>query len=98
MRLHIKSTRTVEEALPIQQAVAILKRDFQGIVAPGGVLGGFLQSPTLTTTTGGSPIPPTAATLYTCTGVLDDTSPWADVQKVVYYLKTSDSRNVPGRD
>src|SRR6266446_2649454 len=65
MRLQSKSARTVEESLPIQQTVAILKRDFQGIVAPGGVLGGYLQSPTTTTPTGGSPLPPTATTLYT---------------------------------
>src|SRR5258708_7475458 len=40
MRLQTKSARSVEESLPVQQAVAILKRDFKGIVAPGGVLGG----------------------------------------------------------
>jgi len=98
MRLQSKSARSVEESLPIQQAVAILKRDIRGIVAPGGTLGGFLQSPTTSTPAGGSPIPPTATTLYTCTGVLDDTSPWADVQKVVYYLKNPEYRNEPGMD
>jgi prepilin-type N-terminal cleavage/methylation domain-containing protein len=98
MRLQNKAARTVEEALPIQQAAAVLKRDFQGIVAPGGVLGGFLQSPTTSAVTGGSPIPPTATTLYTATGVLDNTSPWADVQKVVYYLKNPDRQNTAGRD
>ena len=97
MRLQNKSARTVEESLPIQQTVAILKRDFRGIAAPG-VMGSYLQSPTTSTPTGGSPLPPTATTLYTCTGVLDDTSPWADVQKVVYYLKNSDYQNAAGKD
>ena len=43
-------------------------------------------------------IPPGATAFYTCTGVLDDTSPWADVQKVVYYLKPSTYRNAIGKD
>jgi len=98
MRLQTKSARSVEESLPIQQAVAILKRDLKGIVIPGGTLGGFLQSPTTSTPAGGSPIPPTATTLYSCSGVIDDTSPWAAVQKVVYYLKTPEYRDMLGMD
>src|SRR5438876_1230732 len=43
MRLQRSAARTVEEALPIQQALVILKKDLQGIVAPGGVLAGPLQ-------------------------------------------------------
>src|SRR5437763_10545402 len=36
MRLQRSSSRSVEESLPIQQALAIIKRDLQGLVAPGG--------------------------------------------------------------
>jgi type II secretion system protein J len=97
LRLHRRAWQSVEDSLPVTQALAIFKRDLQGIIPPGGVLGGSLQSGT-TTTTPGSPIPAGATTLYTCTGAIDDTSPWAEVQKVVYYLKDPESRNAPGRD
>jgi general secretion pathway protein J len=86
MRLRSKTARTIEEALPIQQTVAILKRDLQGIVAPGGILTGPLQSGAAT----GGMLPQGATTLYTCTGALDPTLPWGDVQKVAYYLKNPD--------
>src|SRR5437660_12636114 len=49
MRLQSKTSRSVEEGVPLQQAVGVLKRDLQGIVLPGGVLGGSLQSGTTTT-------------------------------------------------
>src|SRR4051812_18239005 len=43
MRLQRTATRSVEAAFPLQQTLAILKRDLQGIVAPGGMLAGALQ-------------------------------------------------------
>jgi len=90
MRLRRNTTRSIEESLPIQQTLATLKRDLQGLVAPGGILAGPLQT---TTSSGLTPgvIPPGAMTLYTSTGVIDETLPWADVQKVVYYLKQPDN-------
>jgi len=95
MRLRSKTARTIEEALPIQQTVAILKRDLQGIVAPGGILTGPLQSGTAT----GGMLPQGATTLYTCTGALDATLPWGDVQKIAYYLKNpDDSLHAAGQD
>src|SRR5207245_3481346 len=94
MRLRSKPARTIEEALPIQQTVAILKRDLQGIVAPGGILTGPLQSGTAT----GGMLPQGATTLYTCTGALDATLPWGDVQKIAYYLKNpNDSLHAAGQ-
>src|SRR6266566_2867687 len=77
MRLQSKSSRAVEESLPAQQTVALLKRDLQGIVAPGGVLGGSFQSGVSTASTIASTVPPGSTTFYTCTGVIDETSPWA---------------------
>src|SRR3989442_1769371 len=44
MRLQRRASGTIEESLPLQQTVTILKRDLQGLVAPGGVLAGPLQS------------------------------------------------------
>lgn len=97
LRLRNKSTHSLEEAVPLQQTLSILKRDLQGLVAPGGVLAGRLQSGTAAGN--GGVIPQGATTLYTCTGVLDETLPWGDIQKVIYYLKPSDTdAHAAGKD
>lgn len=108
MRLQRSATRTVEEALPIQQTLAILKRDLQGIVAPGGPLTGPLQPSTAATGTAANMVPQGASgggmgqqgstVFYTCTGAIDDSTVFGDVQKVAYYLKNPDYKNTPGKD
>ena len=98
MRLQRKAAGTIEEAVPLQQSLSILKRDLQGLVAPGGVLAGPLQSGTLSGNSSGPTVPPGSTTFYTCNGVIDHTSPWADVQKVVYYLKSPELQNAAGKD
>lgn len=82
MRLQSKTARSVDETLPLQQAVAMIKHDLEGIVAPGRVLAGPLQSGTAVVNgmSGGTAI-------YTDTGPLDEILPWGDIQKVVYYLR-----------
>ena len=97
MRLERKTSNTVEEALPLQQTAEMLKRDLRGIVAPAGVLTGRFQSGTASAVPG-SMVPQGATTFYTTTGAIDDTSPWAEVQKVIYYLKKADSQNTVGKD
>ncbi len=98
MRLQARGSQSVEDALPLQHAVSILKRDLQGIVAPGGTLGGSLQSGTSSSIPGNTIIPAGATTFYTATGIIDTASPWPDVQKVVYFLKAPDRRTDVGKD
>ena len=95
LRLRTKTSRMIEESLPNRQTVAIIRRDLQGIMAPGGVLSGSLKS-------GGASTDMElqgAAELYTCTGDLAETAPWADVQKVTYLLRNpADPRTATGKD
>src|SRR5258708_29807092 len=108
MRLQRSATRNVEESLPIQQALTLIKRDLQGIVAPGGTLAGPLQPSTAATGNAANMVPQGSAAsgmgqqgstvFYTCTGAIDDTTPFGDVQRVAYYLKNPDYRNMPGKD
>src|SRR4051812_26961616 len=42
LRLRRKASEAIEQSLPIQQTIAIMKRDLQGLVAPGGTLTGPL--------------------------------------------------------
>lgn len=90
MRLQKKTTTGVEQAIPLQQTLAIMKRDLANLVAPGGPLSGALQ----TTPTNATPLPggATGPQFYTATGRLTDSLPWAEVQKVTYYLAQPTNR------
>src|SRR5262245_8586803 len=54
LRLRRTASEAIEQSLPVQQAVAIIKRDLQGLVAPGGTLTGPLQSGVAITSGGGN--------------------------------------------
>jgi general secretion pathway protein J len=97
LRLRNKTTQAVEQALPIQQTFAIIKRDLSGIVPPGGVLAGALKSGTATSlgpsTAGMEALGSEAGPeIYTNTGILEESSAWAEVQKVTYYLRDPTNR------
>jgi len=90
LRLRRKASEAIEQSLPVQQAVSIIKRDLQGLVAPGGTLTGPLQSGVaITSSSGGSSSMDQqgGTVIYTATGIIDETSPWANVQKVSYSLR-----------
>ena len=45
LHLRDRTARLVESALPIQQAVTIIKHDLQGLVPPSGTVAGTLAGP-----------------------------------------------------
>lgn len=99
LRLRNKTHDAFEIALPLQQTVGIIKRDLGGIMLPGGTMAGQFQT-TPTNNSGGNidfiglRVSPD---IFTCTGIIDDTSPWAEVQKVTYFL-ADPTNNATGRD
>jgi prepilin-type N-terminal cleavage/methylation domain-containing protein len=132
LRLRNKTATAMEEAVPLQQALAILKRDLANIVLPGGTLfGEFQTTPTsgtsqsATNQTGqgtsgitsgmsggisgaGSTINSAfnsasmkglvvGPTFCTTVGSIDDTAPWGEVERVLYYL-ANPTNNTPGKD
>jgi prepilin-type N-terminal cleavage/methylation domain-containing protein len=109
VRLRNKTTAEIESALPLQHTLALLHRDLSNLVLPGGVLSGELQSTPTTGTqlgqAGPAPLATQAANLpgqsspdfYTATAVLDDTYPWAEIQRVSYFLANPTNQTV-GRD
>jgi type II secretory pathway component PulJ len=116
LRLRNKTALALDEALPMQQAIVIMKRDLANIVVPGGTISGAFQTtPTLSlnnqngtsssTSSGSSMSSSSMASVpgqssppfYTTSGVLEDTTPFAEVQKVSYLLVNSTNGNV-GRD
>lgn len=88
LRLRNRTTQMLEESTGLQQALAILRRDLSGVVLPGGTFAGQFNtdaSSLLTAAESGIRVTPD---LHTNTGYLDDWSPWGDVQKVAYFLRT----------
>ena len=83
--LHLKSSTlsAVENGIPLNHAVSILKADLRGILVTGGVMGGPVESPGMESVNN----QPTLLDIYTTTGVVYDDLPWGDVQKVSYLLR-----------
>ena len=95
IRLRNKTTAATDAAVPLQQAVTILRRDLMNVLVPGSTFSGQFQSApatasNLTTSAssaaGGRRVSPD---LYTASANLSDTLPWSEVQKVSYSLLPS---------
>jgi general secretion pathway protein J len=93
LRLRNRSTAATEERLPIEHAVEIIKQDLAGLMPPGGTLSGQLKTSLDTSSTEMED----ATAFYTNTGILDDTLPWGEVQKISYLLVTPTNQTA-GRD
>ena len=48
LRLRNKTVDALEQALPMQQALAVIQRDLANLVVPGGTLAGALQTTSIT--------------------------------------------------
>jgi type II secretion system protein J len=95
LRLRNKTAQMIEDAVPMEKTLGILKKDLRGIVVPGGPLGGALQ--TGQTMTSGTMGQQGGTVFYTSTAGMDDDSPLAQVQKVSYALRNPDTQT-KGRD
>ena len=90
--LHLRevTTSVVDAATPLDQAFTFLRRDLQGVVTPTNGTSKLLSgSFKLGTVNSASTSEPVAAEIYTATGALSVSSPWADIQRVTYGLKNS---------
>ena len=90
--LHLRevTTKAVDAATPLDQAVTFLRRDLQCVVPPTNgtskVLSGSFKAGTINSL--GVP-EPVAIEMFTATGALSQSTPWADIQRVTYELKTA---------
>ncbi len=110
LSLRNRTVLQLEQSVPLEHALQILRRDLAGLVPPGGTFSGPLQSAVLA---GGGLGPSTTAStnsnranlpgavvspeLYTATGIIDDQRPWGEIVRVTYYL-ADPTNNSPGRD
>ena len=95
MRLRESTNNIVDESLPVQQALALLRRDLQGAVPPNGTLSGDFKVGGVSTLGLNLPVD---IELHTTTGALLENEPWGEVQRVTYGLKLPNDRSLPGKD
>ena len=93
LHLRDRTSESVDHALPAQQATAILRRDLQCAMAPGGLLAGDFKVGLVSELNMSQPV---AIEMYTATGALRANEPWADIQKVTYELKPPTVQSASG--
>jgi general secretion pathway protein J len=106
IQLRNKTTEALERALPINQTLTIIQRDLANIVMPGGTLFGQLQtSQTSAATNALDSLSPmndsipgqSSPAFYTASGIIQDNSPWSEVERVSYSL-VAPTNATPGKD
>ncbi len=99
IHLRDRTTAALDEAVPLQQAFAVMRRDFAGAIPPGSTnpIAGDFKCQVMGSGGGGQA---DQIQIFTTTGVINDRVPWGDVQEVFYELRepTTSSRNGTGRD
>ncbi len=89
LRLRNSTTTAIEKALPLEHALGVIQRDLANIVLPGGTMAGTFS----TTSTSNSVAGQSSPNFYTASGVIDELSPFAEVQRVSYLLVASTNRS-----
>ena len=88
LRLRNSTTSAIEKALPMEHALGVIKRDLANLVLPGGTMSGTFT----TSSTSNSVAGQTSPTFYTTSGVIDENSPFAEMQRVSYLLVASPNK------
>jgi len=90
LRLRESATNAVDEATPIERALAVLRRDLQCAVPPNpnGVLSGDFKAGMVSSL---GVVDLVNVEMFTATGALSvaPDAPWGDVQRVTYALRSS---------
>jgi type II secretion system protein J len=90
--LHLRQVTTdvVDAATPVDQTFTFLRRDLQCVVTPTNGTSKFLSGSFRIGTVNSTGVSqPVAAEMFTATGALSASAPWADIQRVTYELKNS---------
>jgi type II secretion system protein J len=86
LRLHNTTHERIDRDLTLQRALGIVRRDLAGLMLPGGVLSGQLQTTTFSSTMQDAVGERVSPDLHTNTGKVDGWNPFSEVQMVAYFL------------
>lgn len=101
VRLRERTSAGVDENLPVERTMEMLRRDLKSAVGPRGYLAGDFKcgaqamgtSMGLSGEAGGAGID-----FVTATRQINDNAPWGDLQEVVYELKAPTDKSKSGMD
>jgi type II secretion system protein J len=82
LKLRNKTSDMIDKSVPLEQALAIIKRDLSNLVPPNGELSGQLQTTQTTNGMAGA----TGPVFFCANGSMDEINPYGDIQKVSYTL------------
>jgi type II secretion system protein J len=94
LRLERSATASLDQSLPIERALGLLRRDLKNAVAPGGMLAGPMQSGSLD---GGGDVND-GIQIYTTTGLITPNAPWGEIQKITYGLQAPTDSSATGKE
>ncbi len=97
LRLHRTTHARLDESRMVERTLSIIRRDLAGLMLPGGVLSGELQTTNFSSMTSGTQGDRVTPDLFTSSGRIDGWTPFAEVQSVAYYLSTATGAS-EGRD
>jgi type II secretion system protein J len=84
---------TLDQSMPIERALNIMRKDFKNAVAPGGMLAGPLQSGSAA----GGVNANDGVQIYTTTGLMMANTPWSEIQRVTYGLQAPNDSSAVGK-
>lgn len=97
LRLHRTTHARLDDDRAVERTLGIVRRDLAGLMLPGGVLSGELQTTAFSSMTAGTQGDRVTPDLFTSSGRIDGWTPFADVQSVAYYLSPATTAS-DGRD
>ena len=86
LRLYNTTHERIDHDLALQRTLGIIRGDLAGIMLPGGVLSGQLQTETFSSNTMDDAGDRVSPDIYTSSGRIDGWTPFSDVQMVSYFL------------
>jgi type II secretion system protein J len=99
LRLRDTTAEVVDAAAPLDQAVTVIRRDLECVVTPTNGTSKVLSGDFRAGNVSSPGVPePVAVEMFTATGALSASAPWADIQRVTYELKQPTDRNAVGKD
>jgi type II secretion system protein J len=99
LRLRDATSNVVNAAAPVDQTVTFLRRDLECVVTPTNGTSKVLSGDFKVGNVSSPGVPePVAVEMFTATGALGASAPWADIQRVTYELKQPADRSAAGKD
>ncbi len=89
LRLNNTTHERIDTDLSLQRALGIIRRDFAGLMLPGGTLSGQLQTTNFSSSLGDAFGERASPDITTNSGRIDGWNPFSEVQTVAYFLTPS---------